>query len=186
MDENYWPNYNGDGDSEDIPSAGFRQALKALKSLKEIQIVFDVHEMMGAAMNCYNWHEMVLYDREIPHEISHSGMDPGPLPAKDIIQKGGAWDGPCRAVYGWRRCGGARFPGFRPEYPFDEDDEYDSELDFDSDGNPETDSDSDSEDGVFFGRYPLDGPLINPSSPSSSESGEGGTEVEAEAEADDV
>jgi hypothetical protein len=80
--------------------AGLRRALKALKALKEVQIVFHIRDMAPNAYleGCGEDHALVLY-QNLPEYLDCFLIDPLPNEIKD-----GIWDGPYRPIYGWRKC----------------------------------------------------------------------------------
>lgn len=122
LDEYYIFDYRLD---EDKLGEGLHRALKTLKSLKEIQLVFDVESLASMTLGCDEGHKKILYD-ELPKELSHINFDP--LPTMEQFEKRGitVWDGPCRPVYGWRRCGSWEDYTV-PDYGSQE--EYDSDAD---------------------------------------------------------
>lgn len=155
---------------------GLRRALDSLKSLKEVQVVFDIESLASSTLECGDEHPIELYDT-LPKELNPIASRIEDLPTMKAFSKEAIlWDGPCRPVYGWRRCPmwsqmidddyptdedqhesdgdmypflpGLRIPLFGPDgaFPMDSDSDIDSDMIPDLVDMDMEDADPDDED----------------------------------------
>lgn len=105
---------------------GLKRALDSLKALKEVQVVFDIESLSTSTLECGDGHPIEIHDT-VPQELAPIASRIDDLPSMEAFSKKAIlWHGPCRPVYGWRRCP-MWSQMIEDEYPT-EDDEYDSEV----------------------------------------------------------
>jgi hypothetical protein len=101
--DSYYNSANEEGEFEFI--AHLRRAMRCLKGLKELQILFDVQILTERTLGCgQEDHPMEIFET-LPVELTHPELKIGALPSDLELEEFDLWKVKAvKPVYGWRRC----------------------------------------------------------------------------------
>lgn len=154
--------FNSPDDGEEF-IVHLRRAMRHLKGLEELQIVYDVQILTDRTLGCgQEDHPMEIFDT-LPKDLCHPDLDIGVLSSNEDLQEETLWKvKKVKAVYGWRRCpvpfdingfvqdlgAGSHYWGqFGGQNPFSPDPYFDMDTDgFDGEEEDEMDEDDDDDD----------------------------------------
>lgn len=105
--------FNGVDSREDFEFVvHLRRAMRCLKGLQELQIVFDIQVLSDRTLGCgQEDHAMEIHEK-LPKELRSPGLRIAPLPEDVELEEFDMWKvKKVKPVYGWRKCP----VGFDPE-----------------------------------------------------------------------